>query len=70
MRIQYVSTYISLAQEGLVPSLACPVDQGPLMCNEDKEENIFLYCLECDYKRIMGLGLYSRLKKAVDNVQQ
>jgi hypothetical protein len=66
MKIQYVSKYLSLSREGLVPELLCPMDQGLLYCNQDTEDNIFLYCLSCNYKNNMGLDLYLSLKKTVD----
>lgn len=65
MQIQYVSRYIALSEEGLVPSLACPTDQGPLFANQDLLDNIFLYCLSCEYKKYIGLEYYDGLKKAV-----
>jgi hypothetical protein len=61
MQIQYVSRYIALSEEGLVPKLVCPMDQGSLLANMDLENNIFLYCLECSYRKIIGLQFYSEL---------
>jgi len=66
MKIQYVSKYLSLSEEGLVPRLECPMDQGPLMCNETNEGIIYLYCLSCQYKNNMGLEFYGQLKESVD----
>ena len=34
-KIQYLSKYIALSEEGLVPRLECPMDQGLLMPNID-----------------------------------
>lgn len=70
MKVQYVSEYISLAQEGLVKQLECPVDQGPLMPNQDLEDNIYLYCLNCDYEKTVGIEFYNQVKRAVDNVRK
>jgi hypothetical protein len=67
MRIQYVSTYIKLSEEGLVPKLLCPQDQGLLFCNGDGESSIYLYCLECDYKNTMGINKYESIVKLVDD---
>jgi hypothetical protein len=67
MKIQYVSKYLLLAEKGLVPRLECPMDQGPLMCNETNEGIIYLYCLSCQYKNNIGLELYERLRRAVDS---
>ena len=65
-QIQYVSKYIALSEEGLVPKLECPMDQGLLLSNLDLEDNIYLYCLSCSYKKFMGEKAYSDIKKAVD----
>jgi len=65
MRLQYVSKYIALSEEGLVSKLECPLDQGLLMPNLDKDDTIYLYCLSCNYKNEMGLEVYDRIKKAV-----
>ena len=67
MKIQYVSKYLSLSREGLVPELLCPMDQGSLYPNQDAAENIFLYCLSCDYRNSIGLEAYSKIKAAVKN---
>jgi hypothetical protein len=67
MKIQYVSKYLSLSEEGLVPRLDCPMDQGPLMCNESNDGIIYLYCLSCQYKNNIGLELYGKIKRAVDS---
>jgi len=67
MKIQYVSKYLTLSEKGLVPRLQCPMDQGPLMCNENNEGIIYLYCLSCQYKNNMGLEVYERIKRAVDS---
>jgi hypothetical protein len=66
-KIQYVSKYISLAEEGLVPKILCPMDQGLLLCNQDLDDNIYFYCLECNYKKQIGLDLYSRIIKEVES---
>lgn len=68
MKIQYVSKYLALAEEGLVERIICPLDQGPLSVNQSNEDVIYLYCLSCEYKNNIGLLLYNKLKKLVDNV--
>jgi hypothetical protein len=68
MQIQYVSKYIALSEEGLVPRLECPMDQGSLLCNLDLEDNIYLYCLSCEYKNNIGLEVYETLVSGVKNV--
>ena len=66
MKIQYVSTYINLSLEGLVPKLLCPQDQGLLFCNGDGDSEIYLYCLECKYKNTLGLQKYDDIVRLVD----
>jgi len=66
MKIQYVSTYISMSEEGLVEKLLCPVDQSLLFSNQNLEENIFLYCLECEYKKNIGSTTYEKIVKLVE----
>ena len=65
MRIQIVSKYLTLAEEGLVSKVDCPLDQGLLMPNQDINDKIYLYCLSCDYKKEIGLDLYGRMEEAV-----
>jgi hypothetical protein len=66
VKIQYVSTYINLSLEGLVPKLLCPQDQGLLFCNGDGESEIYLYCLECKYKNTLGLQKYDDIVRLVN----
>lgn len=67
MKIQYVSTYISMSEEGLVEKLLCPVDQASLMPNLGIDDEVFLYCLSCSYKSTIGLSKYNQIKSAVDS---
>jgi hypothetical protein len=64
-RIQYVVKYISLSEEGLVPTLICPSDDGPLLPNQNLEDELYLYCLACKYKKFIGFGFYDDIHKAV-----
>ena len=68
MKIQYVSKYLSLSKEGLVPELLCPMDQGSLYSNQDVQENIFLYCISCSYKKTIGIVDYENLVALVDRI--
>jgi hypothetical protein len=68
MKIQYVSKYLSLSKEGLVPELLCPMDQGSLYPNQDGEDRVFVYCLSCNYKKVLGSKDYDNIVKAVENV--
>ena len=67
MEIQYVSTYISMSEKGLVEKLLCPVDQASLMPNLSMDDSIFLYCLSCSYKITLGISKYNEIKKMVDD---
>ena len=67
MQIQYVSKYIALSKEGLFPEINCPMDQGPLLPNQDHEEQVFVYCLSCEYKKVLGSKEYNDIVKAVEN---
>ena len=66
MKIQVVSKYLALAEEGLVPKLECPMDQGPLLPNQDLNENNYLYCLSCNYKNIIGIEVYNNMNEMVN----
>ena len=66
MRVQYVSTYISMSEEGLVEKLLCPVDQSILFSNQNLLDEIYLYCLECDYIKNIGISTYEEIVKAVE----
>jgi hypothetical protein len=55
-----------MSEDGLVEKLLCPVDQSNLFCNQDLEDQIFLYCLGCSYKKFIGLDLYSKIVNGVD----
>jgi hypothetical protein len=67
MQIQYVSKYIALSKEGLFPELNCPMDQGPLLPNQNHEDQVFVYCLSCEYKKVLGSKEYNDIVKAVKN---
>ncbi len=66
MKIQIVSKYLALAEEGLVSKLECPIDQGLLMPNVDINDTIYLYCLSCNYKKNLGLEVYDRIQSTVN----
>ena len=65
MRIQIVSRYLTLAEEGLVSKVVCPLDQGLLMPNQTIDDKIYLYCLSCGYKKEIGLELYGKMEQAI-----
>lgn len=65
-KIQYVSKYIALSEEGLVPRLECPLDQGLLFSNQTDLDEVYLYCLSCEYKKFIGFDFYEEIIKAVN----
>lgn len=66
LKVQYVSKYLTLAEEGLCPPLECPMDKGSLLPNLNEDDNIILYCISCDWKSIMGLDQYEKIKLQVN----
>jgi len=67
LKIQIVSKYLALAEEGLVQKMDCPLCQGLLMPNQDLNDIIYLYCLSCQYKKTIGLENYEEIERAVRN---
>ncbi len=61
-----MSKYLTLAREGLVPSMDCPLDQGLLFANLDLKDEVFLYCISCDYKKYIGTQLYNNMKRIIN----
>jgi hypothetical protein len=55
-----------MSEEGLVEKLLCPVDQSILFSNQSLDDNIYLYCLECEYKKNIGIFTYEEIVKAVE----
>ena len=60
-----MSKYLTLAEEGLVLKMVCPLCQGLLMPNQDINDKIYLYCLSCEYRNEIGLDQYDRMEKAI-----
>jgi hypothetical protein len=61
-----------MSESGLVEKLLCPVDQSLLFCNQNLEDDIYLYCLECEYKKNIGSATYEKIVNLVEankNVQ-
>jgi hypothetical protein len=54
-----------MSKDGLVEKLLCPVDQSILFCNQDLLDNIYLYCLDCEYKNNIGKLTYDKIVKSV-----
>jgi len=64
-KIQTVSKYIALSEEGLVPRLECPMDQGLLMPNLTLDDKEYLYCLSCNYKNFIGNKFYDEILEKI-----
>jgi hypothetical protein len=47
--------------------MVCPLDQGLLFSNQDDKEEIFLYCLSCQYKSYIGSAVYSKMLEGLKN---
>ncbi|NBU97724.1 MAG: hypothetical protein EBS19_05820 [Spirochaetia bacterium] len=60
-----MSKYLTLAKEGLVPSMDCPLDQGLLFANMDINDEIFIYCISCNYKKYIGIKIYKNMEKVL-----
>jgi len=69
-RIQQVSQYIALSEEGLVPRLVCPLDQGFLLPNQSIDDEVYLYCLSCEYKKFIGFGFYDKIIKTMEKAKK
>lgn len=61
-----MSEYLALSREGLVPQMDCPLDQGLLFANLDHEDQIFVYCISCDYKKYIGIHLYKNMESLLN----
>ena len=68
-RIQTVSRYIALSEEGLVPRLECPMDQGLLMPNTTMDDKDYLYCLSCAYQNFIGIKFYEDLSTKIKGAE-
>jgi len=45
--------------------LECPLDQGLLLSNQTDLDEVYIYCLSCEYKKFIGFGFYDEIIKAV-----
>ena len=42
LKVQYVSKYLTLAEEGLCPPMECPMDKGSLLPNLNENEHLLI----------------------------
>jgi len=66
LKIQIVSKYLTLSKEGLVPKMDCPLDQGLLFANLDYKDEVFVYCISCDYKKYIGAKSYKEMESILN----
>lgn len=69
MIYQIFSRYYRLSLDGKVPPLLCGADrthEQPLVPNMTDDERIYLYCLQCEYRRWAGISLYENLRELVE----
>lgn len=70
MIIQVFNKYLLLSDEGKTKPLLCGLDKDHprLFANIDENDDIYLYCLACDYRMIPGIELYSNIEKVVEGL--
>jgi len=63
--------YYKFQSEGLVPPIVCGNDDGHLglIPNIDYEDKVFLYCLECNYKKYPGSDFYGKIKELTGKLE-
>lgn len=63
---RYRKDYVS---KNLLPDLYCTKNDGthlPLISRMDARENVYLYCLTCDWEKRAGMVTESNLKRLMD----
>ena len=70
MDIKEFRYYQYLAEKGYVEPLVCYNDSehGVLYANMDKEDNVYLYCLACEYKIIPGTTFREVIRRRIKEV--
>lgn len=63
MLFQIINEYQSLAEKGYFPLLICKQDNSRLFCGGNEE--IELYCLECDTRITLGKAKYDTIERSV-----
>ena len=63
MRIQAFSAFQDLARDGVVEPLMCFNEEhiNPLIPALNKNDEVYLWCLECDFKLNPGINLYEKI---------
>lgn len=67
LTIKEAHTYMNLAEQGMVPAIACPVnpDHTKLITDVSEDGDVFFYCLACNIKVIPGLSKIFKMKSAL-----
>lgn len=65
-QIFYLREFQRLALAGAALPLRCGTDSGVLHTAVSKDEEIFLFCLECSYKLYPGTELLSKVIAVVN----
>lgn len=67
MDLYFIKRYLILADQGVFEKYECPLDEdhGRLYPNMDVNEKIFLYCIYCNYKKILGLNTLQEISRQV-----
>ena len=68
MRIQAFSAFQDLARDGIVEPLMCFNKEhvNPLIPALNKNDEVYLWCLECDFKLNPGINLYEKIILALE----
>lgn len=63
MRIQVVNRYLELVDQGSAPAPVCKNDKdhGRVFAKLDKDDNIILWCLACEYNAQLGIAMYDKM---------
>lgn len=63
MIIQVINKYLILSDNDITIPIRCGIDNDHprLFANMDDDDNIYLYCMACEYKLIPGIELYERI---------
>jgi hypothetical protein len=68
MRIQAFSAFQELAKNGMVDPLKCFNKEhvNPLVPALNKKDEVYLWCLECDFKLNPGINLYEQIVSSLE----
>lgn len=64
--IHTINRYRKYVKNNLLPALYCAKDDGthlPLSSRMDHDDNVYLYCLTCDWEKKAGLVTADNLNK-------